>query len=59
MVGDTLEQLGESFPNPVFSLSAMKTPEDGECLEAHEGDQVRVRLPTLAQSGDLLRKRVP
>jgi hypothetical protein len=58
MVGDTLEQLGEFFPNPVFSLSAMKTLEDGECLEAHEGDHVRVRLPAQAKPGDLLRKRI-
>jgi putative protease len=58
LLGDTLEQIGETFPNPVFPLSAMKTPEDEECREAHEGDQVRLRLPTRARPGDLLRKMI-
>jgi putative protease len=58
MRGDTLERLGASFPNPVFSLSAMKTLEKEECREAHEGDRVWVQLPTPGQSGDLLRKRL-
>ncbi len=58
LVGDTLEQMGPAFPNPVFSLSAMKTLDEEECREAHEGDQVRVRLPCRAEPGDLLRKRI-
>jgi len=58
VIGDTLEQLGESFPNPVFPLSAMKTAEDTECREAHEGDHVRLRLPSQARPGDLLRKMI-
>jgi putative protease len=57
-VGDTLEQLGVSFPNPVFCLSAMKTEEEGPCREAHEGDRVWVQLPARAATGDLLRKRI-
>lgn len=58
MVGDTLEQMGESLPNPIFSLSAMKTLEHAECREAHEGDRVKVQLPARARPGDLLRKRL-
>lgn len=58
MIGDTLEQMGPSFPNPVFCLSEMETLDRGECREAHEGDRVRVRLPGRAEPGDLLRKRL-
>ncbi len=58
MIGDTLEQMGASFPNPVFPLSDMKTLDEEECREAHEGDHVRVRLPARAEPGDLLRKRI-
>jgi putative protease len=57
-IGDTLEQMGPSFPNPLFTLSAMKTLDDEECPEAHEGDHVRVRVPGRAEPGDLLRKRL-
>ncbi len=57
-VGDTLEQMGPAFPNPVFSLSAMKTPDGEACLEAHEGNRIRVRLPARAEPGDLVRKRL-
>ena len=58
MVGDTLEQMGTTFPNPVFPLSDMKTLDEEECREAHEGDHIRVRLPAPAEPGDLLRKRI-
>jgi putative protease len=57
-IGDTLEQMGTAFPNPVFPLSHMKTLEEDEFTEAHEGDLVRIRLPTRAEPGDLLRKRL-
>jgi hypothetical protein len=58
MIGDTIEQMGTTFPNSVFPLSDMKTPDEEECQEAHEGDHVRVRLPGPAEPGDLLRKRI-
>jgi putative protease len=57
-IGDTLEQIGTTFPNPEFPLSHMKTLDEEECREAHEGEHVRVRLPARAEPGDLLRKRI-
>lgn len=57
-MGDTLEQMGRSFPNPVFPLSAMKTLCEDECPEAHEGDRVWLRLSGPAEPGDLIRKRL-
>ena len=57
-IGDTLEQMGACFPNPVFPLSDLKTEDEEECPEAHEGDRVRIRLPAPAEPGDLLRKRI-
>ena len=58
MLGDTLEQMGTTFPNPVFPLSDLRTQDEEECPEAHEGEQVRIRLPAPAEPGDLLRKRI-
>jgi hypothetical protein len=57
-VGDTLEHMGPSFPNPVFALCSMRAADQRECLEAHEGDRVWVRMPAGAEAGDLLRKRI-
>ncbi len=58
VIGDTLEQMGAGYPNPVFRLEHMKTLEDLECREAHAGDRVRIRLPAPAEPGDLVRKRM-
>ncbi len=58
LIGDTLEHMGAAFPNPVFPLSDMKTLDEQDCREAHASDHVWVRLPSPAEPGDLLRKRL-
>ncbi len=59
-IGDSMELIGQSFPNPVFTITAMKTLEGEKCFEAHGGTKtpIWIYLPVDAEPGDLLRKRM-
>jgi len=54
--GDRLEHLGKDLPNPVFTVSSMRTLEGGPCEEAHSGTRVWIHIPVPAEPGDLLRR---
>ena len=55
--GDSLERIGRGYPNPVFTIKAMKTAEGHDCPEAHGGTRISMYIPVKACPGDLLRNK--